>query len=104
MANVYSRPYASAISGTPLLMQYDDETATFTLKYQVSLNLKSFVTEIRTNTVSHYPTGIQVHVYCESGNFMASYVTGDDGLIYIYVEPNGVFEDGEVVTVIISKR
>ncbi|KAJ3322674.1 hypothetical protein HDU76_013834, partial [Blyttiomyces sp. JEL0837] len=65
MANVYSRTYATSISGTPLSMKFDDPTGRFELVFKVGD--VTGLTEIRLNEESHYPGGYQVLVSSSTG-------------------------------------
>ncbi|KAJ3027594.1 UNVERIFIED_CONTAM: hypothetical protein HDU68_003527 [Siphonaria sp. JEL0065] len=84
VAAVYSRPYATAIAGHPLAMEYIDETGTFTLTFVFNGNKgEAGVTEIRTNFGLHYPAGHSVNVLTANGGKFKAAVNSDTGVIRI---------------------
>ncbi|KAJ3073537.1 hypothetical protein HDU98_001277 [Podochytrium sp. JEL0797] len=76
-----SRPYASAVAGVPMSMNYNDATGTFVLMFRDDGSAQG-VTEIRTGGVWHYPRGCTVLV--SAGYHVLSQAEGaQDGFVFV---------------------
>ncbi|KAJ3307579.1 hypothetical protein HDU76_004527, partial [Blyttiomyces sp. JEL0837] len=105
MANVYSRTYATAISGTPTSMKFDDSNGTFELVYVYGGN-DAIATEIRLNLESHYPGGYHVTAVRKSnvGELVVlngAQAVGAEG--FVYIVGKGI-QVGDIVTVTILRN
>ncbi|KAJ3065869.1 hypothetical protein HDU98_010775 [Podochytrium sp. JEL0797] len=108
MGALYSRPYASATAGTPLSMEYVDDTGTFTYAFVYNGNTgEAGVTEIRTHFGLHYPTGHGVKIFSENGGVFAAVVGVESGVVRIVPEERvgvgRVPRKGEEVTVVMVR-
>ncbi|KAI9327264.1 glycoside hydrolase superfamily [Obelidium mucronatum] len=89
MGAVYSRPYATAIAGHPLAMEYIDETGTFTLTFVYNGN----------------KDGHSVNVLTANGGKFKALVNGDEGVVRIFPEESGQESPsiGEEVSVVLIR-
>ncbi|KAJ3179996.1 hypothetical protein HK101_009992 [Irineochytrium annulatum] len=101
MAAVYSRTYATAITGVPTKMTYNDETGRFDLFY--THDGSDHLTEIRLNSQWHYGEGYRVTVSSTRGAVIVLADKEMDGFIYVRRDPSAGDVKGSTVHVRVSR-
>ncbi|KAJ3073536.1 hypothetical protein HDU98_001276, partial [Podochytrium sp. JEL0797] len=96
-----SRPYASAVAGVPMSMNYNDATGTFVLVFRDDGTVEG-VTEIRTGGVWHYPRGFSVKVDVSGYHVLSPAEGAQDGFVFVKRRP--VVVGTHTVTVTITRN